>query len=76
MMIPFWLYLQHGGNYGYYPAPGSDILSLDVDNAEAFHAAGGKDLVRETFRYSAWPDWHKCPGNDLLSGYPGPLPGA
>jgi hypothetical protein len=53
------VHLQHGGNYGYYPASGSDILSLDVDNAEAFHAAGGKDLVRETFRYSAWPDWHK-----------------
>ncbi len=52
-------HLQHGGNYGYYPAPGSDILSLDIDDAETFHAAGGEDLVRETFRYSAWPDWHK-----------------
>lgn len=53
------VHLQHGGNYGYYPAPGSDILSLDVDDRGTFHAAGGKDLVRETFRYSAWPDWHK-----------------
>lgn len=53
------LHLQHGENYGYYPASGSDIPSLDVDNRGTFHAAGGKDLVRETFRYSAWPDWHK-----------------
>lgn len=53
------LHLEHGGNYGYYPAPGSDILSIDVDDAEAFHDAGGENLVRDTFRYSAWPDWHK-----------------
>lgn len=52
-------HLQKGGNYGYYPAPGSDILSLDIDHADAFHQAGGQDLIRETFRYSAWPDWQK-----------------
>ncbi|MCA1915142.1 hypothetical protein [Methanospirillum hungatei] len=53
------VHLLHGGNYGYYPAPCSDLLSLDVDDADTFHGAGGKDLVRETFRYSAWPDRRK-----------------
>ena len=53
------LHLKLGGNYGYYPAPGSDILSIDVDDAVSFHDAGGEELVRDTFRYSAWPDWHK-----------------
>jgi hypothetical protein len=52
-------HLQAGGNYGYYPAPGSSLLSVDVDNAEQFHHAGGADLVRNTFRYSAWPDQQK-----------------
>lgn len=52
-------HLERGGNYGYYPAPGSDLLSLDVDDAERFHAAGGEDLVSGTFRYSAWTDRHK-----------------
>lgn len=53
------LHLEQGGNYGYYPAPGSHLLSLDVDNAAAFHAAGGEALVSGTFQYSAWTDRHK-----------------
>lgn len=52
-------HLQAGGNYGYYPAPGSSILSIDIDDAAAFHQAGGEDLLSNTFRYSAWPDRHK-----------------
>lgn len=52
-------HLQAGGNYGYYPAPGSSIVSIDVDHAEQFHQAGGGDIVGETFRYSAWPDRNK-----------------
>jgi hypothetical protein len=52
-------HLQAGGNYGYYPAPGSSILSVDVDDAGQFHKAGGGDIVGETFRYSAWADRNK-----------------
>jgi hypothetical protein len=52
-------HLQAGGNYGYYPAPGSSLLSIDVDNAEQFHQAGGEDIISGTFRYSAWPDRKK-----------------
>lgn len=52
-------HLQRGGNYGYYPAPGSCLLSLDVDDAEVFHAAGGADITAGTFSYSAWTDRHK-----------------
>lgn len=52
-------HLQAGGNYGYYPAPGSSVLSIDVDDASAFHLAGGSDLTSNTFRYSAWPDRRK-----------------
>ncbi|HWQ66404.1 MAG TPA: hypothetical protein VN372_06000 [Methanospirillum sp.] len=52
-------HIRDGGNYGYYPAPGSLLLSLDVDDADSFHLAGGEDLVRNTYRYSAWPDRHK-----------------
>ncbi|HWQ65409.1 MAG TPA: hypothetical protein VN372_00920 [Methanospirillum sp.] len=52
-------HLQAGGNYGYFPSPGSSLLSIDVDHAEQFHQAGGAELVGATFRYSAWPDRQK-----------------
>lgn len=52
-------HLQRGGNYGYYPVSGSFLLSLDIDNAQVFHATGGENLVSGTFRYSAWAGWHK-----------------
>lgn len=52
-------HLQAGGNYGYYPAPGSPVLSIDVDTADIFHQAGGAEIVRDTFRYSAWQDRQK-----------------
>lgn len=52
-------HLQAGGNYGYYPAPGSSLLSVDVDCAEQFHQAGGADIVGDTFRYSAWTNRQK-----------------
>lgn len=52
-------HLKAGGNYGYYPASGSSLLNIDIDDAEAFHKAGGADLVSGTFMYSAWPDRHK-----------------
>ena len=52
-------HLKAGGNLGYYPAPGSSLLNIDVDDAAAFHQAGGDELVGNTYRYSAWPDRHK-----------------
>lgn len=52
-------HLERGGNYGLYPAPGSPVLLLDVDDADRFHAAGGDDLAADTFAYSAWPDLRK-----------------
>ena len=52
-------HLKSGGNYGMYPAMGSDLLFIDIDNADEFSHAGGTDLVGETYQYSAWPDKHK-----------------
>ncbi|WP_319578890.1 hypothetical protein [uncultured Methanospirillum sp.] len=52
-------HIRAGGNYGYYPAPKSCIISLDVDNAGIFHQAGGYELIGDTFRYTAWQDCHK-----------------
>ena len=53
------VHLERGGNYGMYPGPESDILMLDIDDADKFYDAGGLDLVGETYRYSAWEDRHK-----------------
>jgi len=50
------MHLRNGGNYGVYPAPGSVILFLDVDDAERFYEVGGLSLTENTFTYSAWPD--------------------
>lgn len=50
------MHLRDGGNYGVYPAPGSLVLFLDVDDADRFHKVGGLSLTRDTFTYSAWPD--------------------
>jgi len=36
-------HLKAGGNLGYYPAPGSSLLNIDVDDAAAFHQAGGDE---------------------------------
>lgn len=52
-------HIANGGNYGMYPAPGSSLLFLDIDNADAFHQAGGETLVSDTYRYSAWSDRQK-----------------
>jgi hypothetical protein len=52
-------HLEAGGNCGFYPAPNSNILLLDIDDAGKFHEAGGHELVEGTFMYSAWPDRHK-----------------
>jgi len=52
-------HLDAGGNYGLYPAPGSEVLLLDVDEAIRFIDAGGDELARDTFAYSAWPDARK-----------------
>lgn len=52
-------HLQAGGNYGYYPSPGSSLLSIDIDHAEQFHLAGGAELVSTTYQYSAWLDRQK-----------------
>ena len=65
-------HLERDKNYGCYPAPGSSLLNIDVDDADAFHKAGGAELVGETYRYSAWPDRQKyravveCPGMPSL----------
>lgn len=52
-------HLSLSGNYGFYGAPGSCVLPLDIDQAEAFHEAGGEDLVSGTFMYSAHQDRKK-----------------
>ncbi len=52
-------HLKIHGNYGYYPAPGSNLLSLDIDDTYAFHKAGGDAITEKTFKYSAWADWSK-----------------
>lgn len=52
-------HVASGGNYGVYPAPGSSLLFLDIDNTETFHQAGGGILVSDTYRYSAWPRKNK-----------------
>lgn len=61
-------HLKDGGNYGFYPAPGSPVLLLDVDDADRFHAAGG--TVGNTFGYSAWPDLHKYRAVVTCTDYP------
>ena len=52
-------HIASGGNVGMYPAPGSNLLFVDVDNADAFHQAGGETLVSDTYQYSAWKDRNK-----------------
>lgn len=64
-------HLGGGGNYGMYPAPGSNLLFLDIDDAGSFHAAGGADIVGDTYRYSAWDDRHKYRAIMECSDVPG-----
>lgn len=52
-------HLSLGGNYGFYPAPGSSLLPLDIDDSEAFKEAGGEDLVAGCYCYSAHADRSK-----------------
>lgn len=52
-------HLERGGNIGCYPAPGSDLILLDIDDDEEFHRHGGGALVEGTLKYSAWDDLKK-----------------
>lgn len=52
-------HLKASGNYGIYPDVDSNLLFLDIDLAYEFHAAGGLQLVADTYQYSAWPDRSK-----------------
>ncbi len=52
-------HLESGGNIGCYPAPGSDLILMDIDDAEEFSRLGGDALVEGTLKYSAWEDLKK-----------------
>lgn len=52
-------HLSSGGNVGFYPSPESDIILMDIDDAEEFHRHGGGSLVEGTLKYSAWDDLKK-----------------
>lgn len=49
-------HIETGGNVGCYPAPESQILFLDIDDASVFSGAGGDDIVSDTFQYSPHKD--------------------
>lgn len=52
-------HINNGGNIGCYPAPGSQILFIDIDDASVFSGAGGDDIVADTFQYSPHKDGQK-----------------
>lgn len=52
-------HLSLGGNYGFYGAPGSSVLPLDIDDSQVFKGAGGEDLVAGAYCYSAHQDRKK-----------------